>query len=182
MINALSNFFGVLVKGCGVLFLAQFGAAQFDSITESRFYRDLYGLTPFYGVHVHYIVPHEGSVSVGGEMIKRRCEYADLHAFATFYDSPRRRALLSTAAEDALGVVGNRKPSTQAETWGPWTVFWPTDKPQPDEWEIYASHWCPVLDANGNEIMNQRTGEPRMKYETNLFARGNWVTTNEAAP
>lgn len=177
MSGPLSNFFGVLVKGCGVLFIAQFLAVQFDTVTQSRVYRDFYGITPFYDVAVYGSIMSPNGISVFGEMKKRRCEFADLLAFAEREDYPRVRVHISTSAEDARGVTGNRTPSTNAETWGPWFISWAAEEPTPDGWAIYAGHWCPLVDADGVEILNSATGQPRTKYETNRFADGPWVAT-----
>lgn len=173
----LSNFFGVVVKGCGVLFIAQFAAVQFDAVTQSRFYRDLYGITPFYDVAVYGSIMVPSGISVFGEMKKRRCEFADLLAFAERNDRPRVRAHISTSAEDARGVSGNRAPSADAQSWGPWFISWPPDEPTPDGWSIYAGHWCPIVGDDGIEVISDATGKPHKKYEINRFANGPWITT-----
>lgn len=178
MIDAISNFFGVLIKGLGVLSVAQFSAVQFDAVTASRMYRDLYGITPFYDVQVYRSVMSPGGISIFGEMKKRRCEFSDLLAFALTDGGPRVRAHISTSAEDARGVTGNRAPSANAQTWGPWFISWPSEEATPDAWDIHAGHWCPVVDVAGEPVVNNITGEPRTAYETNQFAHGAWETTD----
>ena len=166
------------VYACGLWFLLMQAVAQVEGVAESRFWRDFTQVTPFYDVVVYRSTVSPDSITVDGEMKKRRCDFADLHACTVTGDNPRLRAVLSTAAEDARGVVGNRTPSPDAEQWGPWAVLWPEIADVPSGWSIWAGHWCPVLDVDGAPIMLP-SGDPRMKYEINLFASGPWGDVSE---
>lgn len=174
MKGPIKDFFGTIVTGCGVLFIAQATIMQLDFVTKSRLYRDLTGETPFYDVAVYKTaIAPEGLVTLG-ELTKRRCQFFDLYGFAQFDDAPDRRVLIDTRPEDGRGTKGNRIPTGRAEAWGPWVLIYGASLPRPDMWTVRAGHLCPVLDKNGNELHNPVTGEVVMRYENNLFATGEW--------
>tara|TARA_R110000868_G_scaffold256200_1_gene512909 strand:- start:36 stop:566 length:531 start_codon:yes stop_codon:yes gene_type:complete len=175
MKKAIKDFFGIIVHGCGVAFIAQIGLVQFDTVTSSRIYRDLTEQTPFYDVEVYASQIEPRGLEVWGEMKKRRCEFGDLRAFVTFDDGPRQRAIVDTSAEDAKGATGNRSPSKDAQAWGPWSIT--RSDVTPDGWDIYAGHWCEFVDATGQGLSNPTSGYPLLQYESNLFASGDWITT-----
>lgn len=175
MILAIRNLFGTVTYGCGILFLANAAFSSIAEVRESRIYRDFFGLTPFYDVVVYQTEVRGDRLTAMGEMKKRACEFADLTGFAGRGKDLQTRVVISTQQEDARGVTGNRTPSKNAQTWGPWVLFWPVDDPIPTGWAIYAGHWCPIVDKNGTEIINQTTGEVMQRYEVNLFASGDWA-------
>ena len=128
------------------------------TLEESRTYRDLIGITPFYRVQIADQVLVPDGILVSGSMIKRRCEFDGLSAYVTTA-AGRFRAQVNTRPEDRLRPTGNRPPSPDAQLWGPWLISADVMLHEITAWEIYARHICP--ENNG--------------VSDNLFARGPWA-------
>jgi hypothetical protein len=174
-IKPIANLVYVLFVGLGFLYAAEHTAEQFSDFKETRFYRDYHGLTPFHSVKVYDVQILEDRLITFGEMEKRRCDFVELTGWALFSDAPSVRVPVDTSIEDAMGVTGNRIPFGSAETWGPWSLQYPLTHPTPAGWRVDAGHLCPIFDEKGQPAINQATGEPRLKFETNTFATGLWA-------
>lgn len=152
----------VLVVGsiCAILILL--GSVFFDRLYEYRWFRDATKLTPFYSVHTHFSSVNHDTITVGGDMVKRRCVFNNFSAYVHDASGIRHRAFVDPSREVELtGASGNRPPSDTAETWGPWNVVVIDKRVIPVSWEIHVDHKdCPSPPLN----------------QTNLFASGLWVT------
>ncbi|ANJ20810.1 hypothetical protein HYO99_gp76 [Roseobacter phage RD-1410W1-01] len=153
----------VLIVGLICAIFIMLAMTTLPRFAEQRWYRDLARLTPFYGVELLYSNVSEDtiSVSVGGSLVKRRCEFNTLFGYIYGDNNIRYRVPVDTSSEPE----GNRPPSDTPESWGPWTLSM-NDNPNipvtvvPIRWEIIAEHInCPT------EPVTQR----------NLFIGGEWV-------
>lgn len=139
--------------------------------TETRVYRDIRGYTPFRDVVIYWTKEIEGNLMLAGRFEKLSCNYVQLDGYITHADGHRGRAHVDTEMEDEFRPSGNRVATGQQDEFGPWLLLRPyAPLPMlpfgdPVYWEIYASHNdC----AYGPET------------QTNLFAEGDWVTTENA--
>lgn len=177
------KFRRVATLGLAVLFFLQNASLMIPQITESRIWRDITNQTPFYDVKVYSSSIQPFGLLLNGEMKKRHCIFDEtgrgLIGYATFFGHPKSRVFVNTDIEDTMaGAKGNRPPSKDAVSWGPWFLMYKSDRPLPDGWEIFAGHWCPVLDPEtGKPLIDRRTNTVVNKFETNLFAHGPWATT-----
>ena len=171
--------------GLALLFVIQNLIIHSPKITESRKYRDIFMLTPFTDVVVHTVDILPSGAEILGELRKRRCTFdtqgEGLIAYVLFHDAPKRRTIVNTDVEENFsGVNVDRPPSSDVELWGPWVIKYASDQPTPDNWEVYAGHWCPIINnATGKPFIHTVTGKPILKFERNLFAQGSWKTLGE---
>lgn len=155
--------FKVLLVGIVCAIMIMMGSSILPRFNEQRWYRDLARLTPFYEVQLLYssVGPQAIEITIGGSLIKRRCDFNDLFGYIHADNGIRYRVPVHTDAEP---VQGNRPPSDSAESWGPWSIT-TDDNPNfpvtavPVKWEVIAEHIkCPT------EPVTQR----------NLFIGGEW--------
>lgn len=165
----------VLMVGIVCTILILMGSVILPRFTEQRWYRDITRLTPFYEVQLLYSNVSEDQITLtmGGSMVKRRCDFNGLFGYIYGDNNIRYRVPVDHSAEP---VHGNRPPSDNAESWGPWSLS-TNDNPNipltvvPVRWEIIAEHVeCPTVP------LTQR----------NLFIQGDWVdyafVTDEEVP
>lgn len=164
----------VLVVGiiCSILILL--GSFTVPRLYEQRWYRDVTRITPFYDAMLLYsnVSKNEIQITMGGTLIKRRCDFNNLFGYIYADNGIRYRVPVDTTDEP---VKGNRPPSDTPESYGPWTIS-VDDNPNfpvtaiPVRWEIIAEHVkCPT--------------EP--ETQRNLFISGSWedflfITDEEA--
>ena len=134
----------------------QITLAGWDRMSEKRWFRDATRQTPFHAVTVSALESDAG-LAVFGSMIKRRCVFKYLTAYAS-NDKKRRATYLDVSPEEVLGRGVNRPPSKASEDWGPWIIEAP-DQFKPTRWEIFVTHTCPE------------------GMRTNLFAAGPWSSS-----
>jgi len=179
------RFRRTLTLGLALLFIIQNVIIQSPKLTESRMYRDIFMLTPFTNVVVHRIDILPSGAVILGELRKRRCTFdtqgQGLIAYVLFDDAPKRRTTVNVNTEESFSGVGvNRPPSESVEYWGPWLITYQDDQPTPDNWEIYAGHWCPITNkTTGKPYIDIMTGVPILQFERNLFAQGLWKSLGE---
>lgn len=125
-------------------------------LAEVRVIRDVLGLTPFHSVTVEAVSPGAHGVMISGTMVKARCEWRGMSAYASDAEGRRERVQIDLQPEDAIRPPGNRPPG--AQEWGPWEIYAPPTIGQPIRWEVHAHHRCPVIAVN----------------QINLFASGDW--------
>ena len=134
-----------------------------NSLQEQRWYRDVSGSTPFRGATTDYTSVDDGSIAVGGFLIKRRCTFLGLSGYIVDRTGIRHPVHVDTSPEVALTGVeygGSRPPSDDLESWGPWVLTQTSNISEPTGWEIYVDHGeCPSPPVN----------------QTNLFTSGAWV-------
>ena len=177
--SPFKRFRRALTLGLATLFVIQNFAVTNSHIKQSRMYRDIMGQTPFYDVEVYSSVVSSTGIIVQGEMKKRRCEFGSLVAYTLYAVSANKRTYVDTSVEDnRSNTKGNRPPSKDAQSWGPWRIV-SLGVPSPDGWEIYVTHTCPVLGTDGVPLVDKQTQTVLTKLETNLFASGKWETTKE---
>lgn len=153
----------VLITGIVAAILIMMTSVVYPRFQEQRWFRDVTRLTPFYDVTLLYSAVSDDQISIvmGGSMIKRRCTFNNLFGYIYGDNGIRYRVPVDDSAEP---VHGNRPPSPDAESWGPWSLS--TDDNLnipatviPMEWEIIAEHVeCPTPP----------------KTQRNLFIRGTW--------
>lgn len=152
--------FRVLMAGviCAIILLV--GSLAFQRLDEYRWFRDVTLLTPFHDVTVDYSFVDGKVLTVGGQLIKRRCDFEDMIAYVTGEDGTRRRLIVDPSPEIRLtGTDKTRPPSSESEAWGPWEIYNQYTDLTPVSWEIYIDHVrCPSPPEN----------------QTNLFAYGPW--------
>ncbi|AGH07378.1 hypothetical protein SUFG_00005 [Sulfitobacter phage phiCB2047-B] len=155
--------FKVLITGAVCAILILMGSVILPRFSEQRWYRDITRLTPFYDVQLLYstVSGDEISISIGGSLVKRRCDFNNLFGYIYGDNGIRYRVPVDTKDEP---VKGNRPPSNTPESWGPWTLSI-DDNPNipltvmPVSYEVIAEHIvCPT--------------EP--KTQRNLFLKGEW--------
>lgn len=155
--------FKVLFVGIVCAIVIMVGSNILTRLQEHRWYRDLVHLTPFHEVQLLYssVGPQEIEITIGGSLIKRRCEFNNLFGYIHADNGIRYRVPVDTDAEI---IQGNRPPSDSAESWGPWRIS-TDDNPNfpvtamPVKWEVIAEHIeCPT------EPVTQR----------NFFVGGEW--------
>ncbi|MBT9383341.1 hypothetical protein KM176_05670 [Pseudooceanicola sp. CBS1P-1] len=136
-IRANAGMFAVLVAVVAVS-----GSAEaWEQLSRYRVFRDITLQTPFRAVTVEQESVPEG-LAVRGSMIKTRCVYGGLTAYALMPDGLRRPVRLDLSPETDIWGGGSRAPSGQAEAWGPWILSTPLQG-TPQAWEIWAFHLCP---------------------------------------
>lgn len=131
--------------------------------SEQRWYRDIVHMTPFHAVQLHYssVGSQAADITIGGSLIKRRCDFSELFGYIHANNGIRYRVPVRTTAEP---VHGNRPPSTEAESWGPWKITTEDNNnfpvtATPVKWEVIVEHVrCPT------DPVIQR----------NVFASGAW--------
>lgn len=126
-------------------------------LAENRWYRDLTHITPFHSVKLHSSKITDYGLKISGEMIKRRCEFEGVQAYAVFENAPREAIFMDTAMEDKERPKGNRPPSKESELWGFWRLYY--DGETPLRFEVFANH----TNCNSNPT-----------DQSNLFIYGNW--------
>lgn len=182
MTSPFKRFRRVLTLGLAFMFVLEHIPFVSASVMETRIYRDFVGRTPFYGVVTYATLVNIHGLDTYGEMKKRRCKFAGgnlgLIGYVTFENKPKQRVLIDTTPEDLTYVEGiNRPPSSTPQAWGVWRVEYLISAPKPSGYEIFAGHFCPVIDPQtGIHARNSVTGELIYKYEINLFASGPWET------
>lgn len=128
----------------------------FDTLcrmSESRGFRDKFGLTPFHSVQLHTTELVDEGLNASGELTKRRCTFDKLTGYVTFENHPKKRVLVIPSTNG-----GNRPASPDAEVWGPWLITY-YDTPVPEGFEIFVHHVnCPS----------------RPFEQDNLFISGEW--------
>lgn len=146
----------------------------YGMLIDQRWFRDVTGITPFHSVKVMSQAVVDDSITVTGELVKRRCTFDSLTGYIIYddlmsEDLDRQRVFVNTRPEEILtGITGNRPPSDEAENWGPWlmTLTLSTEnlshKGDIKGWEIWAHHSCPT----------------RPVKQSNLFAEGLWTSFN----
>lgn len=133
-----------------------------ERLSNARAYRDFMKLTPYHHVTVEQNERVDASsVLVSGTMIKRRCVFDErghgLFAYASYDNQVWDWSLIDTSPEaEVRDDTGNRAPSDLVQTWGPWMITAPSEKPLAC-WVIYARHYCP---------------ENEGRVQTNKFAEG----------
>jgi hypothetical protein len=161
MINtraALRRNFVMIVLLLTMAAISGFPAAR-DALSEYRWFRDITMQAPFYAVSAE-AEPVDGSLTVRGTMVKRRCEYQGLRAYVVRADGLRMPVPLDVSPETEVWGGGSRPPSEIAEAWGPWVISAPGHG-RAERWEVFAFHRCP----NG-------------RMQVNLFADGPWLPAN----
>lgn len=146
-----------IVIACGAF------SANWDRLSEHRWFRNLTLQTPFHSVSREYMLAGETLV-VRGSMVKRRCTYGFLRAYVRSEEGPRRPAKIDDTPESSLWGGGSRPPSKAPEAWGPWHLDYFSDEP-PNEWEVWVFHECP----DGTT-------------QWNLFTYGQWPRAEETTP
>lgn len=158
----------VLLVGLMLSVFLLMGNFMFTALIEQRWFRDVTGQTPFHSVALlrSVVNPIENSITVSGTMIKRRCQFQSLTGYITDHEGIRHRVVVNTEPEEILtGISGNRPPSNEAETWGPWLLSFAVEvvveqQLTPISWEIWVHHECPT----------------RPNKQSNIFAWGDWIT------
>lgn len=154
----------VLIVGLFIGVFILIGNFTLASLNEQRWFRDVTQQSPFHSVALlsSVVNPMENSITVRGTMVKRRCQFDSLTGYITDNEGIRHRVFVNTEPEEIMtGITGNRPPSDEAETWGPWLLtFIVAQELRPVSWEIWAHHLCPT----GSRI------------QANLFAEGEWLT------
>lgn len=129
-------------------------------VGETRLWRDVALLTPFYGVSVAAVEPYGRGVAVSGVMFKRRCDRVlPLRAYTVADDGISRQAFINTDTEGR--PAGDRAPSGEPQSWGPWVITPASLDPVPVRWRIYVAHQC----TEGRQV--------------NLFAAGDWIKSQQ---
>lgn len=154
----------VLIVGLMIGVFLLVGNSTVTALSEQRWFRDATGQTPFHSVALlrSVVNPTENSITVSGTMVKRRCQFQSLTGYITDNEGIRHRVFVNTKPEEIMtGVSGNRPPSNEAETWGPWLLTFVVEQElTPVSWEIWAHHECPN----------------RPVRQSNIFAWGDWIT------
>lgn len=127
---------------------------------ESRTYRDLMQLTPFYDVRITRIdVRPDGSLIVAGLFTKSRD--CDLLSTSAYVEAEDKVYPVEIKRPDGAGAASrNRPPLEFPQVWGPWLLEPPV--PNPERWYAFSRHACP------NEAVPQQ----------NYFAGGEWPHLN----
>lgn len=141
-----------------IIGILSFMPTVYLKLEDNRTYRDLIGITPFYGVTVDSQQMVSDGLLVTGTMIKRRCTFDGLSAYVTT-KAGRFRVSVDTAPEDGQRPAGNRPPSPLPQLWGPWRIDFEGVIDPVTHWQIFAHHDCPE----------------RTTIADNLFAEGDWV-------
>lgn len=151
---SLRQNFAMILMVLAIFCLAM-ASSVWDGLSANRWFRDITWQTPFHGVTAE-VQRTDGGVLVRGTMVKRRCHYMHLRAYARLETGLR----LPTAVDDSLEADvwggGSRPPSKLPEAWGPWLIADPAFG-TPERWELFAFHTCP----NG-------------RVQVNLLAHGPW--------
>lgn len=148
----------MIVLLLAVIFMSG-SSTVWDALSARRWFRDITLQTPFYEVTAES-EPVEDGLAVRGTMVKRRCEYRGLRAYAIQSSGLRLPVALDLSPETTVWGGGSRPPSESAEAWGPWVISAPGFE-RASAWEIFAFHLCP----NG-------------RVQANLFASGPWLSAN----
>ncbi|NIZ11102.1 hypothetical protein [Pseudooceanicola sp. HF7] len=117
------------------------GTEVWDQLSRYRGFRDITLQTPFRRVTVEQ-EPVAGGLVLRGTMVKARCVYDGMMAYAVMPSALRRPIRLDLSAEIALWGGGSRPPSSEAEVWGPWRLDAPPSG-HPVAWEVWSFHLCP---------------------------------------
>lgn len=121
-------------------------------VSETRYWRDLTGKTPFRNVQVLQVEAHGLVLSVSGTLQKVRCESIGTFAYVRTYGDVLVPAVFS-ANRESPQTPTNRPASDLPQDFGPWDIISPIFMPKSGL--IFKAHRCPeglttnlLLEAN----------------------------------
>lgn len=142
---------------------------QWELFEETRFYRDLAGLTPFRSVIIEKVTIENNEITISGTLVKQRdCEIVVRSAWARDWNGVLRRATVIIGGKENPPPI-KRPVSDEPQAMGPITIR-PDGDFVPQDAVLFLTHECWVDSKNENE--------PRhLERQSNKFFDVEWKDT-----